>query len=163
MMPRSPAAYLEMDKGIVISAQHTPNISNKLQKQVESHVVKMFPNDDGVFYHKQMAGGKHIWMVHALNEEVQEMVAGALAGVKLSLVEIGVFQAADELQRLQKGMSTVKQAMRKIVESESSSQTRRATGKLLYSKKTEEVNEKADVALLAARGLSSWHVMGRCG
>jgi hypothetical protein len=60
------------------------------------------------------------------------MVAEALAGVKLSLVEIGVFQAAGELQRLQKGMGTFKKAMTQIVESESTSQTRRATGKLLY-------------------------------
>jgi hypothetical protein len=83
------------------------------------------------------------------------MVAEALAGVKLSLVEIGVFQAAGELQRLQKGMGTFKKAMTQIVESESTSQTRRATGKLLYSKKKEEVNEMADVELLAAHGLIS--------
>jgi hypothetical protein len=75
-IPRFPAAYLEMDRGIGICAQHTPKISNELQKQVESHVVKMFPSDErnglkkyGVTYHKQIAGGKHIWMVRALNEE----------------------------------------------------------------------------------------------
>jgi hypothetical protein len=57
-----------MNKGIVVSAQQPPKISNELQKQVEAHaVVHMFPNDQrispkmyGVFYHKQIAGGRPI-------------------------------------------------------------------------------------------------------
>jgi hypothetical protein len=67
----------------------------------------------------KMAGAKHVWMVRALNEEVQEMVSEALP-----LVEASDFQAADELQRLQKVMTAFKKAMRKIVESESSTMRR---------------------------------------
>jgi hypothetical protein len=95
-------------------------------------------------------------VVHALNEEVQELVSEALEGAKLSLVEASVFKAADELQRLQKGMVTFKETMRITLESESNSTSRREVGRLLYSRKKEEVNENADLKLLAARGLKSW-------
>ena len=56
----------------------------------------------GVFYHASLAhGARHVWMIHALNEEVQELVAQALEGRKLSMVEASVYKSADELQRLQ--------------------------------------------------------------
>jgi hypothetical protein len=111
MIPGFPAAYLQMDKGVVIGAQQALYVSNALQKQVELRVEKMFPNDEriglkkyGVSYHIKMPGGKHVWIMPALNEEIQEIVAEALAGVKPPLAEASVFQAADELQRHQKGI-----------------------------------------------------------
>jgi hypothetical protein len=39
-------------------------------------------------------GGKHVYMVHALNEVVQEMVAEALADVRTPMVDKVVFHAA---------------------------------------------------------------------
>jgi hypothetical protein len=43
MMPRFPAGHLQMDKGMVIGAQQTPNVSNALQKQVKVVVEKKVP------------------------------------------------------------------------------------------------------------------------
>jgi hypothetical protein len=74
-------------------------------------------------------------MVHALNEEVQELVSEALEGAKLTLAETGVFKAADELQRLQKGMVAFKETMRRTLESESNSTSRREAGRLCCARK----------------------------
>ncbi len=51
------------------------------------------------------------------------------------------------LQRLQKGVVTFKETMRITLESESNSTSRREVGRLLYSRKKEEVNENADLKL----------------
>jgi hypothetical protein len=93
----------------VVGAHQTPTISNALQQQMQAIVEAAFPNDKrlslktyGVFYHASLAhGARHVWMIHALNEEVQELVAQALEGRKLSMVEASVYKSADELQRLQ--------------------------------------------------------------
>jgi hypothetical protein len=94
----------------------------------------MSPNDErispkkyGVPHHKPQAYGGRKRKTH-LDGARSELGGtrnggGGARGIKLSLAETGVFQAADELQRLQKGVSAFKQAMRKIVESESTSQT----------------------------------------
>jgi hypothetical protein len=73
MMPRPPAGHLEMDMGMIISAQHAPNVLNKLQKQVKEVVEKRFSNDErlslkayGVSYRSKMAGARHVWMAHLL-------------------------------------------------------------------------------------------------
>jgi hypothetical protein len=68
-----------MDLGIVAGAQQTPAIANALQRQVKAVVEGAFPRDDRlsletyeVFYHNKLAqGARHVWLVHALNEEVQ--------------------------------------------------------------------------------------------
>jgi hypothetical protein len=154
-----------MDRGIVVGAHQTPAISNALQRLVKAVVDAAFPNDDrlspttyGVSYHASLArGARHVCMVHALNEEVQELVAQALEGRKLSMVEASVYKAAEELQRLQKGMIIFKATMRRVLESESSGKTRRGgAAKLLFTTKREGVYKKADEKLLAARGLSDW-------
>jgi hypothetical protein len=95
-------------------------------------------------------------MAHALNEEVQELVAQALEGRKLSMAEASVYKAAEELQRLQNGVLIFKTAMRRVLESESTAKTRRAAARLLFARKREGVYQKADEELLAARGLSDW-------
>jgi hypothetical protein len=90
MKPRFPVAHLEMDRGIVVGAHQTPAISNALQRQVKAVVDVASPKDDrlspttyGVFYHASLArGARHVWMAHALNEEVQELVSQALEGQK---------------------------------------------------------------------------------
>lgn len=93
----------------MVGTHQTPTISNALQQQMQAIVEAAFPNDKrlslktyGVFYHASLAhGARHVWMIHALNEEVQELVAQALEGRKLSMVEASVYKSADELQRLQ--------------------------------------------------------------
>jgi hypothetical protein len=143
MKPRYPAAHLEMDLGIVIGAQQTPVVANALQQQVKAVVEERFPRDPrlslktyGVFYHSKMAhGASHVWMVRALNEEVQELVSQALEGARLSMAEASVYKAAEELQRLQKGMVTFKETMRRTLESESDTKSRRAAGRLLFSRR----------------------------
>ena len=164
MMPRFTVAHLEMDRGIVVGAHQTPAISNALQRQVQAIVEAAFPKDDrlspttyGVSYHASLPrGARHVWMVHALNEEVQELVAQALEGRKLSMVEASVYKAAEELQRLQKGVIIFKAMMRRVLESESSGKTRREAARLLFTKKRDGVYQKADEELLAARGLKYW-------
>jgi hypothetical protein len=75
-------------------------------------------------------------MARALNEEVQELVSQALEGAKLSMVEASVYKAAEELQGLQKGVATSKETMRRTLESESDTESRRAAaGRLLFSQK----------------------------
>jgi hypothetical protein len=154
-----------MDLGMVVGAQQTPAIANALQQQVEPVVEEASPRDDrlslktyGVFYHSQLAqGARHVWMAHALSEEVQELVSQALEGEKLSMAEASVYKAAEELQRLQKRMVvTSKETMRRALESESDSKSRRAAGRLLFTQKRGGVYQKADMELLAARGLKDW-------
>jgi hypothetical protein len=150
-----------MDQGVIPGVQKTTQIANDLQRQVEARVVvKMFPNDEriglkmyGVFYHKHIMGRKHIYMVHARNEVVQEMVAEARANARIPMVDKIVFHAADEMQRLKKGMATFQAAMAKTVESKSDSKSRRQVGKQLHHKKTEEANAAADAKQLTEHGL----------
>jgi hypothetical protein len=73
---------------------------------------------------------------------VQELVAQALEGWKLSMVEPSVYKAAEELQRLQNGMIIFKATMRRVLESESSNKTRREAARLLFTKKREGVYTK---------------------
>jgi hypothetical protein len=95
--------------------------------------------------------------VHALNEEVQELVSQALEGRKLPMVKTSVYKAAEELQRLQKGTVIFKATMKRILESDSTpDQIRRAAAGLLFTKKREGVYQRADEELLAARGLKDW-------
>jgi hypothetical protein len=164
MKPRFPIAHLEMDRGIVAGAHQTPAIANALQQQVKAIVDEAFPRDDrlslmnyGVSYHATLAhGARHVWLVHALNEEVQELVSQALEGRKLPMVETSVYKAAEELQGLQKGMIIFKATMKRILESDSNPKTRRAAARLLFTKKRDWVYQKADEELLAARGLNEW-------
>jgi hypothetical protein len=82
-----------MDEGMAIGAKHTPDVSDALQKQVKLVVKKRFPHDErrspkayGVFYRSKMAGARHVWMAHALSDEMQELMSEALEGAKLPLV-----------------------------------------------------------------------------
>jgi hypothetical protein len=84
------------------------------------------------------------------------LVSQALEGRKLPVVETGVYKAAEELQRLQKGMIIFKATMRRTLESDSTNKTRRAAARLLFTKKRDGVYQKADEELLAARGLKDW-------
>jgi hypothetical protein len=70
--------------------------------------------------------------------------------------EASVYKAAEELQRLQKGMAIFKATMRRVFESESSGKTRREAARLLSTNKREGVYKKADEELLTARGLNDW-------
>jgi hypothetical protein len=136
-----------MDLGIVTGAQQTPAIANALQQQVEAVVEAAFPRGDrlslktyGVSYHSKMAhGARPVWVVHALNVEVQELVSQALEGAKLSMVEASVYKAGEELQRLQKGVVTFKETMRRALESDSDTRSRRAAGRLLFTQKGDGV------------------------
>jgi hypothetical protein len=118
---------------------------------------RLSPKTYGVFYHAALAhGARHVWVVHALNEEVQELVSQALEGRKLPMAETSVYKAAEELQGLQKGMTIFKAAMKRTLESDSTPEIRRAAARLLFTKKGEGVYQKADEELLAARGLNDW-------
>jgi hypothetical protein len=71
-------------------------------------------------------------------------------------VETSVYKAAEELQRLQKGMVAFKETTRRALESDSDTRSRRAAGRLLFTQKRDGMYQQADMELLAARGLKDW-------
>jgi hypothetical protein len=82
-IPKYPAAYLKIDLGIVPGSQQSTEISNWFQDETIAMTNKSLPEAKvdakmlGVPYHRKYSGdAQHVYMVHARNAIVQEIVSG---------------------------------------------------------------------------------------
>jgi hypothetical protein len=130
--PKFPAAFLKVDLGIVPGAQQSPEISNWLQDEVIARMKECNAEaqvDDkvlGVFYHRKLYRGQYVYMVHAKNATVQEMVASTLLDYKIPVVPWKIYNAATELNTMGSGLNAFKKTFAKIVGATLSSGDRRS-------------------------------------
>jgi hypothetical protein len=80
--PKYPAAYIQMDLGIVPGAQESTLISNWFQDEIIAAMNKAHSeanvdaNAIGVSYHSKLFRGRFVYMVHAKNAEVASTLKG---------------------------------------------------------------------------------------
>jgi hypothetical protein len=90
--PKYPSAYIQMDLGIVPGAQESTAISNWFQDEIIAAVNKAHSEANidaktiGVFYHSKLFRGRFVYMVHAKNAVLQEMVASTMRGYEIPIV-----------------------------------------------------------------------------
>jgi hypothetical protein len=90
-LPRYPAAYLQLDLGIVPGAQESTIISNWLQDDIIAALQAAHPKEGiedrsiGVFYHSRLYRGRFVYMVHAKSPVLQEMVVSTLNGHEIPI------------------------------------------------------------------------------
>jgi hypothetical protein len=109
--PKFPAAFLKVEVGIVPGAQQSPVISNWLQDEIcilarikECSTAESLIVDDkmlGVFYHRKLYQGQYVYMMHAKNATVQEMVASVLLDYEIQMVPWKVYNAATEMNTVE--------------------------------------------------------------
>jgi hypothetical protein len=85
---------MEMDFGIVPGAQQSTDIANWLQDGIIAMLSRSHAEADisakmiGVPYHRKLFRGKYVYMVHAKNEVLQELVASTLRDYKIPMATI---------------------------------------------------------------------------
>jgi hypothetical protein len=111
-IPRYPAAYLKIDSGIVPGSQQSPEISNWFQDEIIAMINKSLPEAKvnakmlGVFYHRKLFRGQYVYMVHAKNAMVQEIVASALhKTTRFRCWCRGGYNAAKEMDGMESGLN----------------------------------------------------------
>jgi hypothetical protein len=92
-IPRYPAAHLQLDLGIVPSAQEPTTTSNWLQDDIIARLQAAHPQDKStddkstrVSYHTRLFRGRYVYLVHTMSAVLQEMVANTLSGHKIPVV-----------------------------------------------------------------------------
>ena len=94
---------------------------------------KAYPQDKGtgdssigVFYHSRYNRGKYVYMVHARSAVMQEIVASALGGHKIPMVEQKLYKAAKEMADINKGLRVFKDDMATVSGAKLSANDRRS-------------------------------------
>jgi hypothetical protein len=152
-IPRHPAAYLQLDLGIVPSAQESTTIANRLQDHVIEMLQKAYPQDKstddssiGVPYHTRFYRGKYVYMVHARSAVLQEMVASTLGGHKIPMVEpkLYAYKAANEMADINKGLRAPKDDMATVSGAKLSTNDRRSLARRFWNTNKAILCEIAD-------------------
>jgi hypothetical protein len=136
-IPKCPAAYLKIDLEIVPGSQQSTGISNWFQDEIIAVINRSLPEAKvrakmpGVSYHRKLFRGQHvyIYMAHARNAMVQEVVASTLRDYKIPVVPWGVYNAAKEMGDMESGLKAFKETMAKVVGAQLSSSDRRSLGR----------------------------------
>ena len=162
-IPRHPAAFLQLDLGIVPSAQESATISNRLQDHVIEMLQKAYPMDKsiddssiGVFYHSRYDRGKYVYMVHARSAVMQEIVASALGGHKIPMVEQKLYKAAKEMADINKGLRAFKDDMATVSGAKLSANDRRSLARRFWNTNKEMLCEIADDEVMQQHSLTDW-------
>jgi hypothetical protein len=106
--------------------QQSMEIANVLQDEVIRR-LGMVETDVGVFYHAWLASAKakHVYVIHARSQMIQENVAAALAGDVIPVVEREVYYAASEMQLLEDSIRKFKAELKTLTGADSNSTARR--------------------------------------
>ena len=133
------------------SAQESTTIANRLQDHVIDMLQKAHPLDKstddsstGVFYHTRFYRGKYVYMVHAKSAVMQEIVASALGGHKIPMVEQKLYKAAKEMADINKGLIAFKDDMAAVTGAKLSTNDRRSLARRFWNKNKEMLCEIAD-------------------
>jgi hypothetical protein len=118
-LPKYPAAHIQMDLGIVPGAQESTAISNWFQDGIIAAMNGAYAHPEenidakniGVSYHSKLLRGRFVYMVHAKNAVLQEMVASTLNGHEITMVPRRIYKAAKEMADMETGLKAVKDAM----------------------------------------------------
>jgi len=110
----------------------------------------------GVFYHRRLYRGYYIYIVHAKNARVQEMVASMLLDYKIPMVPWKVYKAATEMNTIEKGLHEFKKTFAKIVGATLSSEDRRSLGRRHWNVHGDILKSIADDDYMQEQGLTGW-------
>jgi hypothetical protein len=138
-IPKFPAAYMEVDLGIVPGAQQSTDISNWLQDEIIAVLNRPHAEANinakvvGVSYRRKLFRGKYVYMVHAKNAVLQELVASTLRDYKIPVVPWVIYNAAKEVGDMESGLKAFKAAMAAITGAVLSSGDRRSPGRRYWN------------------------------
>jgi hypothetical protein len=110
----------------------------------------------GVFYHRKLYRGQYVYMVHAKNATAQEMVASTLLDYKIPMVPWKTYNAATELNTMEKGLNAFKKTFAKIVGATLPSGDRRSLGRRHWEVHGDILKSIADDEYMEANGITSW-------
>ena len=87
-------------------------------------------------YHAWLAAAKakHVYVIHARSQVIQENVAAALTGDAIPMVERELYYAAMEMQLLEDSISKFKAKLHTLIGADSSSNTRRKKVRAVWRK-----------------------------
>jgi hypothetical protein len=167
--PKIPAAFLKVDLGIVPGAQQSPEISNWLQDEItagirECSTTESLQVDDkvlGVFYHRKLYRGQYVYMVHAKKAAVQEMVASTLLDYKIPVVPWKTYNAATELNTMERELNAFKKTFAKVVGATLPSGDRRSPARRHWEVHGDILKSIADEEYMGANGITSWETATR--
>jgi hypothetical protein len=107
-------------------------------------------------YHRKLFRGKYVYMAHAKNAMVQEIVASALQDYKIPMVPWGIYNAAKEMGGMESGLKAFKETMAKIVGALLSSSDRRSPGRRYWDAHKDILKYIADEEYMSENGLTGW-------
>jgi hypothetical protein len=118
--------------------------------------------DCGVFNHAwyTQGQGRHVY-IHDTRKtsDGAEIVAAALAGDTMSLVDREVYYAASEMQALGDGIVKLKK-MAKLIGADNNSASKKKAGKAVWNEKKEALRKEMDTALMKEFGIVEWAKVG---
>jgi hypothetical protein len=148
--------------GIVPGSQQSTEISNGFQDEIIAMINKSLPEAKvgakvlGVLYHRKLFRGQYVYMVHARNAMVQEIVASTLQDYKIPMVPWGIYNAAKEMDGMESGLKAFKETMAKIVGAQLSSSDRRSLGRRYWDAHKDILKSIADEECMSESGLTGW-------
>ena len=160
--PKFPAAYMKLDLGIVPGAQQSTDISNWLQDEIiavlnRSHAgANINAKMTGVSYHRKLFREKYVYMVHAKNAVLQELVASTLRDYKTPVVPWAIYNAAKEVGDMESGLKAFKEAMAAITGAMLSSGDRRSLGRRYWNAHKDILKSIAGDKTMAAHSPTDW-------
>jgi hypothetical protein len=132
--------------------------STKFYRRVVETEAQYTESDVGVFYHAWLASAKakHVYVIHARSQMIQENVAAALTGDVIPMVGREVHYAASEIQLLEDSIRNFKAKLHTLTGADSSSTTRRKKSRAVWEETKEAAKKTVDTELLKEMGLEEW-------
>jgi hypothetical protein len=161
-IPKYPAAYMKMDLGIVPGAQQSTGIANWLQDEIIAMLSRSHEEANinakviGVSYHRKLFRGKYMYMVHAKNAVLQELVASTLRDYKIPMAPWVVYNAVNEIGDMESGLKAFKEVMAKITGAVLSSGDRRSLGRRYWNAHKDILKCIAGDETMAAHRPTDW-------
>jgi hypothetical protein len=162
VLPRYPAAHLQLDLGIVPSAQESTTISNWLQDDITAKLQAAHPEEDiddkgtGVSYHTGLFRGRFVYMVRAESAVLQEMVASTLNGHEIPMVSPKLYKATKEMADINNGIRAFKDEMAAVVGAGLSSNDRRSPARRYWNTNRDYLTSIVDDEVMSEHGLTDW-------
>jgi malonyl CoA-acyl carrier protein transacylase len=164
-IPKYPAAYMKLDLGIVPGAQQSTESFNWLQDEIIAMTNKSRPEAHvdakliGVPYHRKLFRGRYVYMAHAKNAVVQELVASTLKKYKIPMVPWVIYNAAKEVEvvaGMESELKAFNETMAKAVGAELSSGDRRSLARRFWDAHKDILKSIAGEEFMAENNPTDW-------
>jgi hypothetical protein len=102
---------------------------------------------------------KHIYVIHARSQMIQETVAAPLTGDAIPVVwdeRCTVYYAASEMQLLESSIRKFKAKLHTLTGADSNSNTKRKKSRAVWEETKEAAKKTVDTELLKEMGLEDW-------